>query len=93
MFESLSALPSFSQPSELSGLKESRAQSDQVYKVGGDVTSPRILYREDPQYTERRRRDKISGPVVLSMVIGIDGLAHDISVTQSLDPGLDQQAA
>jgi TonB family protein len=75
------------------GLQKSRAQSDQVYKVGGDVTSPRVLYREDPQYTEDARRDKISGPVVLSMVIGTDGLAHDISVTQSLDPGLDRQAA
>lgn len=75
------------------GLQKSRAQSDQVYHVGGDVTSPRVLYREDPQYTEDARRDKISGPVVLSMVIGTDGLAHDISVTQSLDPGLDKQAA
>jgi TonB family protein len=75
------------------GLQKTRAQSDQVYKVGGDVTSPRVLYREDPQYTEDARRDKISGPVVLSMVIGTDGLAHDISVTQSLDPGLDLQAA
>jgi TonB family protein len=75
------------------GLQKSRAQSDQVYKVGGDVTSPRVIYREDPQYTEDARRDKISGPVVLSVVIGTDGLAHDISVTQSLDPGLDQQAA
>lgn len=76
-----------------SGLQKTRAQSDQVYHVGGDVTAPRILYREDPQYTEEARRDKIAGPVVLTMVIGTDGLAHDISVTQSLDPGLDRQAA
>jgi TonB family protein len=75
------------------GLQKSRAQSDQVYKAGGDVTSPRVLYREDPQYTEDARRDKISGPVVLTVVVGTDGLAHDISVTQSLDPGLDLQAA
>jgi TonB family protein len=75
------------------GLQKGRAQSDQVYHVGGDVTSPRVLYREDPQYTEDARRDKISGPVVLTMEIGTDGLAHDISVTQSLDPGLDRQAA
>jgi TonB family protein len=75
------------------GLQKTRAQSDQVYKVGGDVTSPRVLYREDPQYTEDARRDKISGPVVLTVVIGTDGMAHDISVTQSLDPGLDRQAA
>jgi TonB family protein len=75
------------------GLQKTRAQSDPVYKAGGDVTSPRVLYREDPQYTEDARRDKISGPVVLTVVVGTDGLAHDISVTQSLDPGLDRQAA
>jgi|SRR5579863_5335772 len=75
------------------GVQKSRAQSDQVYHVGGDVTSPRVLYREDPQYTEEARKQKIEGPVVLTMVIGTDGLAHDISVTQSLNPGLDRQAA
>jgi TonB family protein len=65
----------------------------QVYKVGGDVTSPRILSRVDPEYTEDARKQKIAGPVMLSMVIGTDGLAHDISVTKSLDPGLDRKAA
>jgi TonB family protein len=75
------------------GLPKTRAQSDQVYKVGGDVTSPSVLYREDPQYTEDARRDKIDGTVVLTVVVGTDGLAHDISIVKSLDPGLDRQAA
>jgi TonB family protein len=68
-------------------------KSDQVYHVGGDVTSPSVISKVDPQYTEDARKEKIEGPVVLTMVIGIDGLAHDISVTKSLDPGLDRKAA
>ena len=75
------------------GLQQSKAQSDQVYKVGGDVTSPSVLYKVDPAYTEEASQAKIVGTVVLNMVIGTDGLAHDISVVKSLDPGLDRTAA
>ena len=75
------------------GLQQSSAQSDRVYKVGGDVTSPRVIYKVDPAYTEDARAQKIAGATILSVVIGIDGLAHDISIVKSLDPGLDQMAA
>jgi TonB family protein len=75
------------------GLQKSNAQSDQVYKVGGDVTSPRVLYKVDPAYTEEASQAKVVGTVTLNMVIGTDGLAHDISVVKSLDPGLDRTAA
>jgi TonB family protein len=68
-------------------------QAQKVYKVGGDVTTPRILQRVDPQYTEEARAAKIQGTVTLSMVVGADGLAHDISVQKSLEPGLDRKAA
>jgi TonB family protein len=75
------------------GLQKGGAQTEHVYKTGGDVISPSVIFKVDPQYTEDARRDKISGSVVLSMVIGTDGLARDISVQKSLDPGLDRKAA
>ena len=84
----------------LLSLQKSSAQSEPPrdqpvyeYKPGGDITSPRVLSKVEPAYTEEARRDKISGSVVLSMVIGTDGLAHDINVQRSLDPGLDKNAA
>jgi protein TonB len=46
----------------------------------------------DPQYTEEARKAKISGTVTLTMTIGVDGMAHDISVVRSLDSGLDLKA-
>jgi TonB family protein len=67
-------------------------RAQEPYKVGGDVTAPRVIDKVDPVYTEDARRDKISGPVMLSMTIGTDGMAHDISVIKSLDPGLDVKA-
>jgi TonB family protein len=77
-------------------LPKSSAQSSptgQIYSVGGDVTSPSVIYKVDPVYTEEARQQKIAGPVVLSVVVGTDGLAHDININKSLDPGLDRQAA
>lgn len=76
-----------------------RAQSDQpaaepgqVYHVGGDVQSPRVVAKVDPAYTEEARAQKLAGTVRLSMVIGTDGLAHDISVLQGIGLGLDENA-
>jgi bla regulator protein BlaR1 len=74
-------------------LQTSSAQMPQVYSVGGDVTSPSVIYKVDPAYTEEARQQKIAGTVGLSVIVGTDGLAHDININKSLDPGLDRQAA
>ena len=52
-----------------------------------------MIYKVDPAYTEEARQQKIAGTTQLSVVIGTDGLAHDINISKSLDPGLDRQAA
>ena len=67
-------------------------RAQEPYHVGGDVTSPSVAQKVEPQYTEEARKAKISGPVVLSLTVGVDGMAHDISVTKSLDSGLDLKA-
>ena len=71
----------------------SPVRAEEVHQMGDGVSQPQVIYKVDPQYTEDARRDKISGPVTLSLVVGADGLAHDISVIQPLDPGLDVKAA
>jgi TonB family protein len=71
----------------------SPVRAEEVHQIGDGVSPPRVIYKVDPQYTEDARRDKISGPVTLSLVVGADGLAHDISVLQPLDHGLDVKAA
>jgi len=62
------------------------------YKVGGDVTAPSVAQKVDPDYSEEARKAKISGPVLLSLTVGVDGMAHDISVVKSLGSGLDLKA-
>jgi TonB family protein len=63
-----------------------------AYKVGGSILAPKVLFKVDPQYTEEARAAKYQGTVLLSVVIGADGLAHDAQVIQALGLGLDQNA-
>jgi TonB family protein len=55
-------------------------------------TPPSVLSKVDPAYTEEARAAKIEGTVVLSVLVGKDGVARDVQVDQGLDPGLDANA-
>ncbi len=63
-----------------------------AYRVGGGVSAPRALYAPDPEYSEEARKSKWQGTVVLWVVVGPDGRAHDIRVQRSLGMGLDEKA-
>ena len=65
---------------------------EKVYRVGNGVTAPRVLQKTDPAYTDEANAAKIEGTVLLSAVIGQDGVARDIAVVRSLNPGLDNNA-
>jgi TonB family protein len=67
-------------------------RAQEPYHVGGDVKAPSVAQKVDPDYTEAARKAKISGPVLLSLTVGVDGMAHDISVVRGLDSGLDLKA-
>ena len=69
-----------------------RDTQQQVYKIGGDVSAPRVIYKVEPQYTEEARNAKISGTVLLSIVVDAAGNPGDIQVVRGLDPGLDKNA-
>lgn len=63
-----------------------------AYRVGGGVSAPRGLYTPDPEYSEEARKAKWQGTVVLWVVVGPDGRAHEIRVQRSLGMGLDEKA-
>ena len=65
----------------------------EVRKVGDcGVTAPKPLYHPNPEYTDKARKKKISGRVLLSIVVTRDGTVRDPKVTTSLDKDLDRQA-
>jgi TonB family protein len=72
----------------------SHAAFPTVFKVdvAQGTTPPKLIKKTEPEYTEVARAAKYQGVVVLQVVIGPDGLAHNIQVMKSLGLGLDQKA-
>jgi periplasmic protein TonB len=63
-----------------------------VYSIGGGVSSPSIIHKVEPEYSEEARKAKWQGTVQLSVIIDETGHPRDIKVAQSLGLGLDQKA-
>ncbi len=63
-----------------------------VHRTGGGVSSPRLLSKVEPNYSERARNARLEGVVMLSAEVWEDGRPHNIRVTRSLGLGLDEQA-
>ncbi len=63
-----------------------------VFRIGGGVSSPRLLHKVEPEYSEEARKAKYQGMVLLSVEVWEDGMAHNIRVVQSLGLGLDEKA-
>jgi TonB family protein len=58
----------------------------------GSITLPKPLSTPNARYTDAARRARVSGLVMLSVVIGVDGRVERADVTQSLQPDLDASA-
>lgn len=63
-----------------------------VFRVGGGVSAPSIIYKVDPEYSEEARKAKYSGAVMLAIVVDTEGRARDVHVVKSLGMGLDEKA-
>jgi len=63
-----------------------------VFRPGAGVSMPKPLTRAEPQYSEDARLAQLAGTVAVSIVIGTDGLAHDLRVIRGLGFGLDEKA-
>jgi TonB family protein len=61
-------------------------------KVGNGVSAPKVIYHPDPEYSEKGRQAKFQGVCVLWLVVGTNGIPHDIKVARSLGMGLDEKA-
>jgi protein TonB len=62
------------------------------YRVGGDVTAPKVLKHVEAEFSDEARRKKVQGTMLLSVVVGADGNPHDIRVVSGLGHGLDENA-
>lgn len=63
-----------------------------VFRVGGGVSAPAVIFKVDPEYSEEARKAKYSGTVLLSVIVDSEGHARDVHVVKSLGMGLDEKA-
>jgi TonB family protein len=63
-----------------------------ISRVGGGVSQPAVIFKIDPDYSEEARKAKLSGSVMLSVVVDTEGRARNIRVVKSLGMGLDEEA-
>ena len=67
---------------------------DGAYVPGiGGVGFPKCMECPDPSYSDKARAAKVSGTVVLHLILTEEGYATNIQVKRSLGHGLDEKAA
>jgi len=82
-------------PDEASGANSggSSALPAGIARAGvGGVTSPLCIYCPNPSYSDNARAAKVSGTVVLSLVVTADGLAENAQIVKGPGYGLEQRA-
>ena len=75
-----------------SGSQSLRIAGDLPLRVGGDVKPPVIINRVEPIYPALAKASRISGIVILEVVIDHTGVVKDARVLKGLPFGLDQAA-
>jgi len=63
-----------------------------IFKVGGGVSEPQVLFAPDPTFTEEARQAKVAGKVVVYLQVNPDGHPMHVKVIRGLGMGLDEKA-
>lgn len=63
-----------------------------VFRVGGGVSAPQLVYKVEPEYSEEARKAKYQGTVVLYVEVDPSGRPKNLRVIKSLGLGLDEKA-
>ena len=65
-----------------------------VYKIGKDVSAPKLLSSVPPEFPESARKDKskFDGTCLVNLVVNESGMPQDVHITRSLSPDFDANA-
>jgi TonB family protein len=71
---------------------QQKQQSTPVERVGKLVSAPRIVSKQDPPYSEKARKARLQGSILLSLVVDESGSPQNITILLPLGDGLDEEA-
>ncbi len=69
-----------------SATRTSQAQPDSegVYRVTDGVSSPKLVYSVEPEFSEAARKKRIGGNCRVSLIVTVDGRVRDVRVVHSI---------
>lgn len=79
-------------PATLADVVTQTSASAGVFRVGGGVSAPKVIFSPDPEYSEEAREEKYQGSCVLGMIVTPEGKPRDIHIVRTLGKGLDEKA-
>jgi TonB family protein len=88
LFTGVSRVPSFAQSNNN---QNSDPAEEKIYEPAEVDRSAKITYKAEPTYTEKARKNGVSGRVVLKVVLKSSGAIGDITVVKDLPDGLTEQ--
>jgi TonB family protein len=63
-----------------------------TFRIGGNVSPPIVLKSAGPEFSEQARKKKVSGDVLVHLIVNEQGLPQDVKVVRGLGMGLDEKA-
>lgn len=65
--------------------------AEHIYRVGGGVTPPKLIYKVDPVFTKEARKKKVSGVSTVRIIIDAHGNPQQVHIYKSIADTVDEQ--
>jgi periplasmic protein TonB len=69
-----------------------KAQDEPVFDMGPGITPPRVTHQVNPAYKPDSEGFRVTGTVIVGLVISSKGEPKDVHVVRSLGKGVDESA-
>jgi len=63
-----------------------------VYRAGGGVSAPTVIYKVEPEFSEEARKAKFQGSVLILIIVDEHGNPREVRVIRAAGFGLDENA-
>jgi TonB family protein len=74
------------------GVSDGRAGLGPIRRIGGGVSPPVLTRSVPPQFSEEARQKKLSGTVLVGLIVDRDGLPQNVHLIRGVGVGLDENA-
>lgn len=63
-----------------------------VFRIGGGVSEPQVIYAPEAEFSDEARRAKYQGEVMVRIIVDTQGNVQDARIVRPLGMGLDEKA-